>query len=402
MITQLEYGICAIMGILLVIATAPLLIELLVVTMAAMIGYSKPGSSKPSSRGLALSPLGRLVILVPSHNEELNIARCVESLAASAGSTADILVIAHNCTDATAERAAAAGATVTVLNNSELRGKGNALDHGFRMAFHELGGDAALIVDADSVVDANLVPAMRQHLQHSLVAQCWYECRTASQNPKSRLRALAFFCMNVVRPLGRQSLRLSSGIFGNGFALRRQVIEQVPYQAHSIVEDLEFHLCLLAAGIRSEFVPEARVWADVPEPGRGATTQSARWEGGRLRMLRCHGPALFLQVLRGQISLLEPLLDLAGLPVAIEVVALLLLLVLPIPALRLYALSGMAILTLHLFFAVYTGPEPSADLRALVQAPMYVANKVSMLPAIIRMTRSRAAWVRTSRASAPK
>jgi hypothetical protein len=62
----------------------------------------------------------------------------------------------------------------------------------------------------------------------------------------------------------------------------------------------------------------------------------------------------------------------------------------------------MAVLTLHLFFAVYTGPEPSEDLRALVQAPMYVANKVSMLPAIIRMTRSRAAWVRTSRAGAPK
>jgi uncharacterized membrane protein YqjE len=102
------------------------------------------------------------------------------------------------------------------------------------------------------------------------------------------------------------------------------------------------------------------------------------------------------------LRLIEPLLDLAGLPIANEVVALLLLLLIPLPGLRLYALAGMAILSLHLLFAVYIGPDPSADLRALVQAPMYVATKVAMLPAIIRMTRSRAAWVRTSRAGAPK
>src|ERR1700722_19117496 len=101
MIPDLEFGICAIMGILLVIATAPLLIELLLVTLAAIVG--RLGSSKPSSRGLVLSPLGRLVILVPSHNEELNIARCVESLATSAGGLGGILLIAPNCTDAPAQ-----------------------------------------------------------------------------------------------------------------------------------------------------------------------------------------------------------------------------------------------------------------------------------------------------------
>jgi cellulose synthase/poly-beta-1,6-N-acetylglucosamine synthase-like glycosyltransferase len=397
MIPELEHGVFVIMGSLLVVATAPLLMELLVVTLAAMVGSSKSGSS-----GLALPPLGRMVILVPSHNEELTIARCVKSLAASAGGTGDILVIAHNCTDGTAERAAAAGAMVSVLNDPDLPGKGNALKHGFRIVFQDLAADAALIVDADSTVSDNLVPCVRQRLEHTLVLQCWYDCRSGTGNPQSRLRALAFFCMNVVRPMGRQQLHLSSGLFGNGFALRRQVIEQVPYQAHSIVEDLEFHLCLLAAGIHSDFVDEARVWGEVPSAAKATTTQSARWEGGRLRMLRCHGPALLLQVLRGRLRLIEPLLDLAGLPIANEVVALLLLLLLPLPGLRLYALAGVAILSLHLLFAVYIGPDPSADLRALVQAPMYVAAKVAMLPAIIRMTRSRAAWVRTSRAGAPK
>jgi cellulose synthase/poly-beta-1,6-N-acetylglucosamine synthase-like glycosyltransferase len=396
MIPGLAHDVYIVLGSLLVVATAPLLIELLLITLAAMTPLRKRSSA------LTLPSLGRLVILVPSHNEELNIARCVESLAASAGGTKDILVIAHNCADSTAERARATGAPVSVLNNPDLPGKGNALEHGFRMAFQELGADAVLVVDADSTVSANLVTCVRQRLEQTQVLQCRYECRSAPNNPNSRLRALAFFCMNVVRPTGRQHLHLSSGIFGNGFALRREVIEQVPYSAHSIVEDLEFHLSLLAAGIHCDFVEEARVFAEVPAAGRGATTQSARWEGGRLRMLRCHGPSLLLQVLRGRLRLLEPLLDLAGLPLATEVVGLLLLLLLPVHALRLYAVAGMAILALHLLFAVYSGPDPSADLRALSQSPVYVIAKIGMLPAILRMTRSRAAWVRTSRASAPK
>jgi cellulose synthase/poly-beta-1,6-N-acetylglucosamine synthase-like glycosyltransferase len=396
MISGLAHGVYIVLGALLVVATAPLLIELLLTTLAAMTPLRRRTSA------LSLPSLGRVVILIPSHNEELNIGRCVESLAASAVGAGDILVIAHNCTDSTAERARAAGAMVSVLNSPDLRGKGNALDHGVRMAFQDLGADAVLIVDADSTVSANLVSCVRQHLEHALALQCRYQCRSAPDNPSSRLRALAFFCMNVIRPTGRQRLHFSSGIFGNGFALRRQVIEQVPYSAHSIVEDLEFHLSLIAAGIHCEFVEEARVWAEVPASGRATTTQSARWEGGRLRMLRSHGPSLALQVLRGRFSLLEPLFDLAGLPIAIETVGLVLLLLLPIHALRLYALSGMAILALHLFFAIYSGPDPSADLRALAQVPRYVAGKIGMLPAILRMTRSRAAWVRTSRADTLK
>jgi len=392
-----RHGIYLIVGIPLVIATAPLLIELFVTTLAAMMS-----PSKRTPRALGLPALGRLIVLVPSHNEELAIGRCIESVTASAGRRDDILVIAHNCVDSTAENARATGAMVSVLNDPDLRGKGNALAYGFRIAFQELGADAVLVIDADSTISANLVGTVRQRLEQASVLQCRYECGSAPNNPKSRLRALAFFCMNVVRPKGRHRLGLSCGIFGNGFALRRQVIEQIPYAAHSIVEDLEFHLSLIAAGIRCEFVEEARVLAEVPVGGLAETTQSARWEGGRLRMFRTHGPSLLLQVLRGRAALLEPLLDLAGLPIAMEVVGLLGLLLLPVHALRLYAVYGIAIIALHLFFAIGSGPDTLADLRALAQVPVYVVSKISMLPAIFQMTRSRAAWVRTARADVPK
>lgn len=392
-----EHGAYFIVGFALVAVTAPLLVELLVITLAAMMPRHERTPHTP-----VLSKLGRLIILVPSHNEEINVGQCVESISASAGGPGDILVIAHNCADRTTENARATGAMVSVLDNPNLAGKGNALAHGFRIAFQDLGADAVMVIDADSTVSVDLVTLVRKRLECVSVLQCRYECRSTSNNSKSRLRALAFFCMNVVRPMGRQRLHLSCGIFGNGFAIRREVIEQVPYDAHSIVEDLEFHLALVTAGIRCEFVEDARVWAEVPVGGKGAVTQSARWEGGRLRMLSRHGPSLFLKVLRGRVALLEPLLDLAGLPLAMEVASLFTLLLLPVPIFRIYALSGTAIVVIHLLFAIYSGPDPRADLRALVHAPFYVMSKIGMLPAVLLKARSRAAWIRTSRPEAPK
>ena len=121
-----------------------------------------------------------------------------------------------------------------------------------------------------------------------------------------------------------------------------------------------------------------------------------------MRMFLSHGPSLFLQVLRGRIALLEPLLDLASLPLATAVVGLLGILLIPIHLLRLYAIVGIGIVGLHMLFAIYLSPDPSANLRALAWTPIYVASKIRMLPQIFRMTRSRAAWVRTSRTDAPK
>ena len=71
-------------------------------------------SCRDKDGGSGLAPL---TVLVPAHNEEALIGRCIRSVLASASSGVDVLVVAHNCTDATAVRAEAAGAHVLVLND---------------------------------------------------------------------------------------------------------------------------------------------------------------------------------------------------------------------------------------------------------------------------------------------
>ena len=66
----------------------------------------------------------------------------------------------------------------------------------------------------------------------------------------------------------------------------------MPYDARSVVEDLEYHLRLVQAGRRVQFADATTVRADMPAAGPGVETQRARWEGGRFRMMIDMTPTL--------------------------------------------------------------------------------------------------------------
>nr|WP_272955376.1 glycosyltransferase [Pedococcus badiiscoriae] len=55
---------------------------------------------------------GRVIAVVPAHNEGATVHQAVEALAAQARVPDEVIVVADNCTDDTAARAMAAGARV--------------------------------------------------------------------------------------------------------------------------------------------------------------------------------------------------------------------------------------------------------------------------------------------------
>jgi cellulose synthase/poly-beta-1,6-N-acetylglucosamine synthase-like glycosyltransferase len=286
-----------------------------------------------------------------------------------------------------------------VLNDPSQTGKGAALSCGFAVA---LAGrsQAVLVIDADSVIDPGLIAQVQKRLQAGARAlQCRYEVYNFQSSQRTRLMALAFCGVNVIRPRGRARLGLSAGILGNGFALHRQVLTRIPYDAQSVVEDLEYHLALVRAGIRVEFIDSAAVRAEMPLSGEGARTQRARWEGGRLRMMKRWAPKLVAGVFRGHLRQIEPLLDLLALPIASEVMLLLIAACLPVPSLRLYTLAAFAVLLLHISAASVKGPGAWTAMKALLIVPFYILWKLWMVPEIWRASRLNAAWVRTERES---
>jgi GT2 family glycosyltransferase len=380
-----------IIGIALALAALPLLAELLVLTTASLLPDAREREHDGTAEDFPLT------VVVPAHNEEDLIGRCIRSIASSAGPGVDLVAIAHNCTDATASEAEAAGARVLVLNDPDRKGKGCALSYGFAAA---LAGPsrAVLVIDADSVVSPGLIAAVRQRFQAGARAvQCRYEVYNSAENSRTRLMKLAFEGFNVIRPRGRERLGLSAGVLGNGFALHREVLTRIPYGAYSVVEDLEYHLALVRDGVRVEFVETATVSGEMPRSDDGARTQHARWEGGRRRMMRRWAPRLMGDLLRGRARLLEPLLDLLAAPIATEVCLLLIAACLPVTWLRLYALGGFLVLTLHVTAAAACGSGLRGTMKVLATAPAYIFWKLWILPDVWRASRTDSSWVRTAR-----
>jgi cellulose synthase/poly-beta-1,6-N-acetylglucosamine synthase-like glycosyltransferase len=341
----------------------------------------------------------RLAVVVPAHNEESMIESTLRSLGA-AGRETPVYVVAHNCTDATAQIATRCGAHVLILSNPKLRGKGAALRHGFFVAIAE-GSNAVLVVDADSEVSPNLIEATRLKLSEGADAtQCRYELKLTpdqSRIPMARLRALAFRGMNVLRAKGRAGLGFSTGIFGNGFALTAAALERVPFDAHSIAEDVEYHTKLVSAGISVFWIGDAYVEAPLPKSLEAQASQEARWEGGRMRVASRSTTRLLAAILHGRWRAIETLADVWSLPLSRGIIAVMLTVGLPVHWLHQFAIVCAVVALFYVFEAAMLGDEPVRDLIALVGAPVYLLWKALITPLVLRQSRGRAKWAHTKR-----
>ena len=382
------------------VAAAVLLVPTLVGTL--YLAVLTLAGSLPARRRAAGALPGRLAIVVPAHNEAAGIRRTIDNLIAiaRADGDADVVVVADNCNDDTAAIALAAGARVLERHDATRRGKGYALDRALTTMAGE-GPVVYIVIDADSMATDNLLTSLRCHFAGGALAlQARYTVLNGDAAPRTRLAEIALAAFNVLRPRGRDRLGLSAGILGNGFALRREVLQRVPYTASSVVEDLEYHLKLVAADIRVGFADDCEVRGEMPTGEQGNRVQRARWEGGRLRMLAEHGPALAGAVMRGRGRFLEPLADLLLLPLAYHVMLLLAALALLAPLaspLAIVAGASLGIVALHTLVAMRVARLPWSRLWSLARVPLYLLWKLRMLATTLAGAARGSAWIRTDR-----
>ena len=386
---------------LLVLALPVLLAALYLFVLAVAARETRP----PGSAELALP---RFDIVVPAHDEATGIGATIDSLRALdyPPELRRIVVVADNCTDATASVALAAGAEVLERSDPERRGKGYALAHAFAAIERDDAADAVVVVDADTTVSPELLRAFaRRFARGAHVVQASYGVRNPEASWRTRILVIALALFHVLRSLGRERLGLSAGLRGNGMGFTREVLRRVPQRAFSLVEDVEYGVALGEAGYRVHFVPEAEVRGDMAAGEGASRTQRRRWEQGRRELARTLGPRLFREALARRSPMLFDLaMDLVVPPLATLV---LVTIVGGTAALGLVALGGAAWaaapwLVAAAFIATYvlrgwmlsgTGARGLFDL--LVRAPGYVFWKL-LLP-LRRRAAPRGEWVRTER-----
>lgn len=354
----------------------------------------------------AVTPRKRFHFIVPAHNEAAGIAETVSSLLRVdyPRELFEVVVVADNCADDTAERARQAGAVVLERNDTTLRGKGYALHYAFERLPPEV--DAVVVIDADTLVSTNILRAFAARLEAGAQAmQADYAVRNPDASWRTRLIAIAFGSFHIVRSRGRERLGLSCGLRGNGMCFSREVLQEVPHQAYSLVEDVEYGIRLGEAGHRVHYTDEAHVYGEMVSKGEAAKSQRRRWEEGRVELVQKHALRLLKKGLTsGNRVLLDLSFDLLVPPLSRIAVysfvglagaaASTLVLAAPLLLVPVYA-SCLGVVAVYVLRGWSLSGTGLSGLRDLGFAPVYVVWK----GAIARRTTaaSNAEWVRTRR-----
>lgn len=341
--------------LLLVIAIPAALACAYLLMLTALSQRLKPMS--PGSRTLKFD------VIVPAHNEATVIERTVSSLRKIdwPPDRFRILVIADNCTDTTAALARLAGAEVLERRDAGLRGKGYALHFAFGSSRERGWANAVIVVDADAEVSSNLLAAFAARIENGIHAiQAHYGILNPMASWRTRLITIAKASFHIVRSRARERLKLSCGIRGNGWCVTHELLTQVPYQAYSLTEDLEYGIDIGLAGFRVAYADEAHSNAEMVTDEKTASTQRRRWEDGRFQLIRSRTIPLLLAAIRRKDTVcLDLALDLMVLPLSYVTLNVLLLL-------------GCALIALHF------------QLAQVAWAWLAVACAVSLLAYVLR------------------
>jgi 1,2-diacylglycerol 3-beta-glucosyltransferase len=352
----------------------------------------------------------RLAAVVPAHDEAEMIATCVRTLLDQRypSELYRVVVVADNCTDATAEVASAAGAEVMVRRVPDLCGKGHALRWATdRLLATPAPPDAVVVIDADSVADPDFLRELEAVFAagHPVV-QADDIVRTEPGQLRSLLEAAALLLRNRVRFAGRAKFGLPASLCGNGMLLGRSVLEAHPWQAFSATEDSEYSLTLLVAGLPTTFARRARVMAAATAGEHGAYTQSLRWDGGRLALTRGWMlPLLSSGLKRRDPALLSVALDLAMPPLGALVIAVcagsavsaaLAVAGVVDSTTMIPWLLAFVVLPAYLLVGLASCRVPPATFAAFLLAPWFLVRKLRVYAKILRGFDTRG-WVRTQR-----
>lgn len=355
--------------------------HLLMLAGAALAGRARP--APPAHDDL------HLAVVIPAHDEEAQIAGAVHSIRAGTYPAAHcrIVVVADNCTDSTATLARAAGAEVWERIDPLRRGKGYALEWAFARLLGDSSVHGVCVVDADCEVSENFLSAMAARLHAGADAvQAPYLISNPEASEAAALRWAGFALFNVVRPLGRDRLGLSSGLLGTGMAFSRRLLHRSPWRAFSYAEDREQHMRWVLDGVRVELAPEARVRSPAPNSVTGGKAQMARWDSGRDRLAISLTPRLLRRALsagdvRALDAALEPMLPPQSVLIVINAGALVAGRLAGAQALaRIAAVAALAQAG-YVIGGLAAVDTPLAVWRALFGAPRFVGRRLAGLSA---------------------
>jgi 1,2-diacylglycerol 3-beta-glucosyltransferase len=362
-----------------------------------------PSTNDVPSRGNPAT-LPRILVLIPAHDEELLIDACLDSLQhlEYPADRRDVLVVADNCTDTTANRVRLHGVTCLERTDAQERGKPWAIAWALQQIV--VADYAAIVIlDADSLVDPGFLHAIaRRHPLDSKVVQGYIDVSNPDDSAVTRMArvwsAVRFDVINAIKVRAGLNVPL-----GDGLCIGTGVLGQYGWSAFSLSETWEIYASMTAVGVRCVGASDAHLGAQEARSLKQSASQRKRWTAGRLAVLTRYGPEIVRSRRIGLHQKLDCLAEMtslgpaAHLGVAAGLAAGAVLGGIPFagPVASLLLVSLVRPVT-YTSIALFRDPAPGRAIGAFAFLPFYVLWRLAIqVSAMMRL--GNAPWVRTDR-----
>lgn len=257
---------------------------------------------------LAQSRHHSYAVMICARNEEAVIGDLIESIHNQTypSELIQIYVMADNCTDHTALIARREGAIVYTRTNTELVGKGYAMEELMRYIRMDCkdGYDGYFVFDADNILAQDYIEQMdRKFAEGHDIITSYRNSKNYGDNWISAGYGLYFMRENRYLNDTRDHLGTSCTVSGTGYMFSRQVADALDgWPFHTLTEDLEFTADQIIHGKKIAFCDSAVFYDEQPTSFRQSWNQRMRWAKGYLQVAHKYGKELIRNTIHGSFS----------------------------------------------------------------------------------------------------
>lgn len=271
--------------IVLIIVALALLPQILYVLLAFLKKKTFPKSDKK----------GRIAYIIPAYNEEDVIYDTVKNVIGGQNyprDKFDVFVVAHNCTDGTAEAARRAGAIVLELNDPDpahrmaLYPLKYGIDHIINITQNPY--DLVIHLDADNHINADFSSLMNDAYQSGVEFARPYEgALNSTQNFYTKACSLFYAFDSRFGSRVRERLGLAAHVDGSGATMAVSLLKRTGgYDAVTIADDAEYSLNRMLEGVKAHFVEDAIVYQDSPSTFKDTAARNRRIGHGVMNLMK--------------------------------------------------------------------------------------------------------------------
>jgi cellulose synthase/poly-beta-1,6-N-acetylglucosamine synthase-like glycosyltransferase len=250
--------------------------------------------------------LHRFAFIIAARNESAVIGNLIKSIKQQnyPSELIDIMVVADNCSDNTAEIARAHGAIVYERTNHILVGKGYALDYLFNKVVDDYGDytayDGYFIFDADNVIDRNYVAEMNK------VFDSGYKVVTSYRNSKNYdtnwiTAGYSLWFIREAKYLNnpRMMLKTSCAVSGTGYLVDSSIIQKNNgWKFNLLTEDIQFSVVNILDGEKIGYCENAMFYDEQPTTFKQSWNQRMRWSKGFYQVMFKYGRELLSMMVK--------------------------------------------------------------------------------------------------------